>query len=297
MEPDWSSSDAPLPPRKTVTSQLRKSETAALTRRRHDSEPNLTTPRRSFSEQKCVVKVVCVGAQLSANQLFLPFWRPPSARCCCLEEVSVCWTMSGSRTPPEGCEGPVQGPCQASYRWHHYRKPWQRSDPHPAPEQPLDRYKWRTSACLAPRAAKMATPQGKGQSRERPHLQMLSLPRFNTNDRGGDQSSAGQEGQTRPSSLRRIFPYLRSMSEPGTGSDPGRTAVRKVGSDAERRTPSVSSFITSFSRRISRVLRDQPETEEGESGRRDNIYLVLLSVHVMSVCHVIGLKTVVRLQR
>ncbi len=191
----------------------------------------------------------------------------------------MCWTMSERRAPPEGCESPVQGPCQASYRWHHYRKPWQRSDPQPAPEQPLDRYKWRTSACLAPRAAKMATPKGKEQNTEPLHLRLLSLPRFNPvpNDRSGDQSSAGHEGQMRPSSLRRIFPYLRSMSEPGTGSSPGRTAVRKVGSDAERRAPSVSNFLTSFTRRISRVLRDQPETEGGESGRRPEIYLFLFT--------------------
>ncbi|XP_044075622.1 ras GTPase-activating protein nGAP isoform X3 [Siniperca chuatsi] len=174
--------------------------------------------------------------------------------------------MSGSKTPPEGCEGPVQSPCKAPSRWHHYRRPWQRTDPRPAPEQPLDRYRWRTSACLAPRAAKMAAPRGKGQNTEPLHLRLLSLPRFNTapNDRSRNQPSTGYEGQTRTGSLPRIFPYFRSLSEPGTGSDPGRTAIRKVGSDAERRAPSVSSFLTSFSRRISRVLRDQPEPE-GES--------------------------------
>ncbi|KAI3374359.1 hypothetical protein L3Q82_005965 [Scortum barcoo] len=170
--------------------------------------------------------------------------------------------MSGCRAPPEGCEGPVQGPCQASYHWHHYRRPWQRSDPRPAPEQPLDRYKWRTSACLAPRSAKMAALKGKEQNTEPLHLRLLSLPRFTA---APEDQSGGQEGSPRPSSLRRIFPYFRSMSEPGAGSDPGRTPVRKVGSDADRRTPSVSSFFTSFSRRISRVIRDQPQTEAAES--------------------------------
>lgn len=182
----------------------------------------------------------------------------------------MCRTMSGSRTPPEGCEAPDQGSCQASRRWHQHRKPWRRSDAQPAAEQPLDRYKWRTSACLAPRAVKMAAPQGKGQNREARHLRLLSLPRFNTvpDDRSRDQSSTGQEGRTRPGSLRRIFPYLRSVSEPGTGGGSARTAVRKVGSNAERRRPSIGSFLTSFSRRISRVLGDEPETEGGESGRR-----------------------------
>ena len=212
---------------------------------------------------------VRVGAQLSANQLFQPFWRPPSARCCCLEEVGVCWTMNGGRTPPEGCESPVQGPCQPSHRWHHYRKSWQRSDPQPASQQPLDRYKWRTSACLAPRAAKMAAPKGNGQKRESRHRRLLSLPRFSTirHDQSGDESSTGHEGPARTGTLRRIFPYLRSMSEPGTGSGPARTAVRKVGSDAAQQASSISSFISSFSQRISRVLRDEPQTEGAESGR------------------------------
>lgn len=183
-------------------------------------------------------------------------------------------TMSGSRTPPEGCEDPVQGSRPTSHRWHQYRKPWRRSDGEPAPEQPLDRYKWRTSACLAPRAVKMAAPKAKGQNREARHLRLLSLPRFNAvpDDCSGDQSSAGQEGRPRPGSLRRIFPYFRSMSEPGTGGGSGRTPVRKVGSDAERRRPSISGFLTSFSRRIGRVLRDEPETEGGQSGRRENFY-------------------------
>ncbi|XP_033506461.2 ras GTPase-activating protein nGAP isoform X2 [Epinephelus lanceolatus] len=169
--------------------------------------------------------------------------------------------MSGSRSPPEGCEGPVQSPHQASYRWHYYRKPWQRSESQPAPEQPLDRYKWRTSAHLA--TAKMAAPEAKGHNTEPLHLRLLSLPRFNiiSHDRSRDQPPTGpHEGQTGSGSLRRIFPYLRSMSEPGTGSGPERTLARKGGS--ERRAPSVSGFLTSVSRRISRVLRDQPETEE-----------------------------------
>ncbi|XP_056247401.1 ras GTPase-activating protein nGAP isoform X3 [Seriola aureovittata] len=173
--------------------------------------------------------------------------------------------MSGSSVPPAGSEGPVQGPCQASYRWHHYRKPWRRSDPQPGPEQLLDRYKWRTSARLAPRAAKQSPPEGKGHSAEPLHLRLLSLPRLSTAAAPDRSRVRAHEGQARTGSLRRIFPYLRSMSEPGAGDDPERPALRKVGSDAERRTSSVSSFIHSFSRRISRVLRDEPETDAGES--------------------------------
>eukprot|EP00064_Thunnus_orientalis_P022426 superscaffoldBa00007531_g22622 len=164
--------------------------------------------------------------------------------------------MSGSKTPPEGSEGPVQGSRQALYHWHRYKKPWRRES---GPEQPLDRYKWRTSARLA--------PEGKGHSAEPRQLKMLSLPRFSTTATPVDQTSA------RTGSLRRILPFLRSMSEPGTTatSDPEKTALRKAGSDAERRAPSISSFITSFQRRISRVLRDEPEPAGPASGRRRNV--------------------------
>lgn len=141
-------------------------------------------------------------------------------------------TMSGSKSPPEGSEGPVQ----ASHRWHRYRKSWRRES---GPEQPLDRYKWRTSARLA--------PEGKGHNTEPPHLRMLSLPRFFTAATPSDQTS-------RTGSLHRILPFLRSTSEPGTTSHPERTAA----SDAQRRAPSLSSFLTSFHRRISRVHRDEP---------------------------------------
>ncbi|XP_067330123.1 ras GTPase-activating protein nGAP isoform X3 [Channa argus] len=163
--------------------------------------------------------------------------------------------MSGGRTPPEGCEGPIQGPL---YHWYHYRKPWHTSDLQPAPEQQLGRYKWRTSARLAPGAAKMATLKVKEQNAERSRLGMLSLPRFNTvpNDQSTDQR---HEGQTRVASLHRMFPYLRSISEPGTGNGRERMALRKVESDAERQAPSFSSFFTSVSRRISRVFRDEAE--------------------------------------
>uniref|UniRef100_A0A3Q3SNA8 RAS protein activator like 2 n=1 Tax=Mastacembelus armatus TaxID=205130 RepID=A0A3Q3SNA8_9TELE len=47
---------------------------------------------------------------------------------------------------------------------------------------------------------------------------------------------------------------------------PDRTVLRKVESDAERRAPFVSSLITSFSRRISRVFRDEPEQESDVKG-------------------------------
>ena len=160
--------------------------------------------------------------------------------------------MSGaaSRGPSEGCKGPVQGPCRASYRWHHYRKPWWRSDPQP--EQLLGRYKWRTSARLAPGAANTSPPQVKGQSVRPLHLRLVSLPGFGS--------------VMRPGSLRGTLPFLRSVSEPGTGDSPERTVLRKAGSAADRRAPVVSSFIRSFSPRIG--IRDDPETDGGESGRR-----------------------------
>ncbi|XP_078121269.1 ras GTPase-activating protein nGAP isoform X1 [Sander vitreus] len=149
--------------------------------------------------------------------------------------------MSARRSPPEGCEGPVQSPHHALYHWPRYRKPWRRSDlPPQAPEQPLDRYKWRTSAHLA-------GAEGKGHDTERLLPRLLSLPRFS-----GAERDFSRDRQA-------MFPYLRSLSEPGTGRGPGeRTAGRKMGS--ERRAPSVGRFLNAVSRRIGRVLRDQPET-------------------------------------
>lgn len=194
--------------------------------------------------------------------MFWPFSRPPSVRCCCLEEACVYRTMSGSRYPPESCEDQVHGPL---YRWRHYRKPSQRSDPYTA-QQPLDRYKWRTSASLALKAAKMAECEGREPNTERPYLQLLSLPRFSTVPHDGDKCHEGPV-RTGAGSLHKIFPYLRSVSEPGTGERPGKAVFRKVGSDAERAAPSVSSFFSSFSRRIIRVLRDEPGPA-GQCGRR-----------------------------
>lgn len=102
----------------------------------------------------------------------------------------------------------------------------------------------------------MAVPEARGRHRE------WRL--------GTHQSSTGSEGQPRISSLRRIFPYLRSMSEPGTGGRSVRLEFQRVKSDTERRALSVSSLITSFSRRFGRVLKD--ESEPGESGRNEHVH-------------------------
>lgn len=154
------------------------------------------------------------------------------------------WTMSGSGTLPEGLEGPVQpGP----YRRHLYRKPWRTFEPEPGSEQPLDRYQWRTSG---------------EQNLERP--QLFGLLKTSTLSRQRNQN----QDPDKHGSLRRIIPFFRSMSEPGATGGSDRTPLRKAGSDAERRAPSVSSFISTLSRRISRVLRDEPEPE---SGRRKKL--------------------------
>ncbi|XP_035491439.2 ras GTPase-activating protein nGAP isoform X2 [Scophthalmus maximus] len=158
--------------------------------------------------------------------------------------------MRGSGAPPEGGGAPVLGPRQASYRWHRYRKPRGRSDPQPAPEQLLDRYKKRTSGRPAPRATDTSPPEVEGLS---------AAP----SDRSGDRS---HDGPARPGPLRRILPYLRSVSEPGTTTGPERTALRKAGSDGDRRrAPALSSFIRSLSRRIGRVVGAEPEPDGAES--------------------------------
>ncbi|XP_063742355.1 ras GTPase-activating protein nGAP isoform X3 [Eleginops maclovinus] len=129
-----------------------------------------------------------------------------------------------SRSPPEG---PHKA---ASYRWN-LRRPGQRPATPPAPQQSLDRYQWRTSAHLAP--AQTAAPQGKG------HRRMLSLPRFTTRHESPPRQNQDQ-------GRRRTLPYLRSASEPGA--------------DRKSQRP-VSSFLSSVSRRISRILG----AEAGES--------------------------------
>ncbi|XP_069367456.1 ras GTPase-activating protein nGAP isoform X3 [Paralichthys olivaceus] len=165
--------------------------------------------------------------------------------------------MSGAESSglADGFKGPIQCPCQTSYHWHHYRKPWWRSDHQP--EQLLGRYKWRTSARLAQRAANTSSPEVKGHS-VRPH-HLLSSGAV-TNVRSEDRF---HDGPVTPGSLHRILPFLRSMSEPSTGDSPERTALRKTGSDADRRSPFVRSFIRSFTRSIG--IRDDPETDGGES--------------------------------
>lgn len=175
-----------------------------------------------------------------AKQLFS---RPPSASCC-LEEACDYWTMSASGAVLEGSETLVRGPHQASYRWH-YRKNWRSTNP-----QPLDRYKWNTCA-----------PH---------HLQQLHT---------GSQDQPQAPSQVKLGSLRRILPYLRSVSEPGASSnDHERRALRQAGSDAVERASSISSFISSLSRRISRVLRDSAEdAEDGEPGRTVQLRSVLFS--------------------
>ncbi|XP_038125925.1 ras GTPase-activating protein nGAP isoform X5 [Cyprinodon tularosa] len=147
--------------------------------------------------------------------------------------------MSGTGTPPEGVEGPAHpGP----YRWHHYRKPLKVFEAHPDSEQPLDRYQW-------------------GGSDNQPNLFGLlktsTLPRL----RRRNETQDPKQG-----SLRRIIPFFRSMSEPGATGNPENSPARKTGSSAQSRAPSVSSFISTLTRRISRVMRDEPEPESDVKG-------------------------------
>lgn len=182
--------------------------------------------------------------------------------------------MNDIRGSPEGHEGPDQGPCQPLYRWHCHRKPGRSSQPRVTPQQLLDRYKWRTSTCPPPRET---APKGSGRIREPIYLQLLSHLRFGAvqNCHSREQSPTGRQGQTRPrpdpGSLRRILPYLRSLSEPGTGSGRRMMADGEVETDTGHRASTISSLFTLFSRRISRVLRDEPEG--AESGRAHNMFM------------------------
>lgn len=160
--------------------------------------------------------------------------------------------MSGSGVRPQGAEGSVQG---ILYHWHFHRR---RRTHVGASEQPLDRYKWRTSARPDPRSA--GTSEGNEPAVEPSHRRLLGLPRFGTLPNPKRRSAE-------PGALQRTF--LRSMSEPGTDNNPGTVPLRKVESDADRRAPSVSSFFSSLSRRISRVLREEGGGGDGGAGAED----------------------------
>ncbi|MEQ2180439.1 hypothetical protein GOODEAATRI_001219 [Goodea atripinnis] len=162
------------------------------------------------------------------------------------------------RTPSSFHQNPA-GPVQPGlYRWHHYRKPWRVFEPQPGPEQLLDQYQWRTS---------------EDQNLERPHL--FGLLRTSTLPRPQNQSQNQNPDLNKHGSLHRIIPFFRSMSEPGATSGSQGTLLRKAGSDAEHRAPSVSSFISTLSRRISRVLRDEPEPESGRRVQLLHVYVCL----------------------
>ncbi|XP_071389039.1 uncharacterized protein, partial [Centroberyx affinis] len=144
--------------------------------------------------------------------------------------------MSERRRRRGGGEWPAGG--EASPR---YRKPWQRADSQHAPRRPLDRYEWRTSARLTPGADETAD-QGAGGRRE-----PLGPP-------GVSAEHGGRGGRGGPGSLRRLIPFLRSLSEPGTGGGSDRPPLRKAESDAERSGPWAGGRLTSWSRRIGRAL-------------------------------------------
>lgn len=164
--------------------------------------------------------------------------------------------MSGSGTLSGGPEGLVQ-PGQNQRNCH--RKSWRMFGPEPASEGPMGWYQWTTCA------------EGGDQNLE--HSQLFGLMRYKTLPRPQNQVLESPNG---PGSLRT---FLRSLSEPGStaGADgPKKVKLRKAGSNTERRAPSVN-FICSLSRRISRVLRDQPNPEP-ESGRRVQLLHGLLIV-------------------
>lgn len=144
--------------------------------------------------------------------------------------------MAAPRPPPKA---------PASYSWHlHSRKPAR-------PASPLDRYCWRTSGCPLPAATKMAAtkmaaPEEPGSTQQR----LLSLPRLRSAPGSGSSPGSGPAH-----SPRRLLPFVRSTSEPG-GSAPCGAGP---GQHAGIRTPSVSSFFSAVTRRISGAWRAEPE--------------------------------------
>lgn len=65
--------------------------------------------------------------------------------------------------------------------------------------------------------------------------------------------------RTRPTSLHRLLPFLRSLSDSGTNCVTKRTELKKNESDEERRTLSVGRFFRSVSLRIHGVHRDREQ--------------------------------------
>ncbi|KAK1879680.1 Autophagy-related protein 11 [Dissostichus eleginoides] len=96
--------------------------------------------------------------------------------------------MRGNPSPPEVPHR------SASYRWNLYRRTGHRSAPPPVPQQPLDRYQWRTSAHLEP-----------------------ALPRFSPHHENQDQNQDQDQGRRRT--------FLRSVSEPGADRKSQRRTV------------------------------------------------------------------------
>lgn len=143
--------------------------------------------------------------------------------------------MSESGIVLECCETLAQGPYQVSSQWHHQKNDWRSTN-----SQPLDRYEWNTS-----------TPA---------YLRQLSTL-TNLTHRSCDQPRG--PSQVKPRSLRRVLPYFRSISEPGTGRNNNeRKSLGKASREAVARASSFRIFISSLSRGISRILRHEADDEE-----------------------------------
>ncbi|KAK5920180.1 hypothetical protein CgunFtcFv8_024016 [Champsocephalus gunnari] len=108
--------------------------------------------------------------------------------------------MRGNPSPPEV---PHQS---TSYRWNLFRRTGLRSAPPPVPQQPSDRYQWRTSAHLEPALPRFSPhhhenqDQNQDQARRRTFLRSVSEP-------GADRKS---QRRTVSSFLSRISRTLRS---------------------------------------------------------------------------------------
>ncbi|KAM9321913.1 ras GTPase-activating protein nGAP isoform 2-T2 [Pholidichthys leucotaenia] len=100
----------------------------------------------------------------------------------------------GGMEPEDSGQGPRWSPYQ---RWLQYKKSWGRTDTPLAPEQPLDRYEWRSSGAT------------RGQMEDASLMRLFTLPRTRT-----------QQNQTGT----RAPPFFRSLSEPGV--DPSKRRGR-----------------------------------------------------------------------
>ncbi|XP_015211337.2 ras GTPase-activating protein nGAP isoform X2 [Lepisosteus oculatus] len=150
---------------------------------------------------------------------------------------------------------PVQNlhhpPCLNGYLWHTSSRPRLWHQAQPAPEKPIEGYKWKTRTRLNLRTIK------RGSSEDNSSFE------FEASKVEKDQHKFLSTGSLsgRPHNPTRAIPFHRSVSEPGTPHVIEKPALRQVNSDVEQRRYFLQDFFSTVSRRMSRILRHKENQE------------------------------------